>query len=701
MRILTFGFVLLFFPFALSAQAKLRLVDFASGFQRPVDITHCGDSRLFIVEQRGIIRIVDSNGVKQTAPFLDIDASVNSTGNEQGLLGLAFHPNYAQNGWFFVHYTQNSGGDTRVSRFSVSANDPGLADPNSELVILEADQPYSNHNGGSLKFGPDGYLYIGIGDGGSAGDPQANGQKKNTLLSKILRIDVNNSSATTPYVVPADNPFVADPAYRPEIWTTGLRNPWRISFDRLTGDLWIGDVGQNAREEIDFQPAGVGGLNYGWRCYEGTKTYNTNGCASASSYDGPAFEYNNPSVGCSVTGGFVYRGTQYPNFYGQYLFADYCSGRWWATVRNANGTFSTNQIATLGVYEYSSFGENSKGELFVALLSAGKIQRITDLCVNFKTNGEANTSGLCANDLSGAISLNISGGQTPYTATWSNGASGTALANLGPGNYIATIKDANGCEQRDTFNIANLSPVAPLFDSPDTLLCIGESVVFNLNADKTPLWAIFPSGWPADSIYITDLPYVGTATPNATQSLQAYFVDPANGCTSALSNVLNFSYDAAAFPIVSLNKDTLAVQDVWTAYQWYFNGQPIPGATGPQYIALQSGNYELYAYSAAGCAYQSGGIQVVLNGTEMPENVLLMELNPNPVQSSSLLRIQLRQAENIRLTLSDSVNKTIFAQSQRTQRLELPLDLHALPAGVYWLHVQLDSGAFTRRVVKH
>jgi glucose/arabinose dehydrogenase len=238
------------------AQPKIQLTDFASGFNRPVDIAHCKDSRLFVVEQRGKIWIVDSAGAKLTPAFLEIDARVYDSGNEQGLLGLAFHPNYAQNNFFYVYYIQNNG-DTKVSRFTRDSINVNKADPNSEKVILEQDQPFSNHNGGSLKFGLDGFLYIGLGDGGSAGDPQSNGQKKNTFLSKILRIDIDNGD---PYAVPTSNPFVADASFKPETWTWGLRNPWRISFDRLTGDLWIGDVGQNARNR--FSACGCGRLQF-------------------------------------------------------------------------------------------------------------------------------------------------------------------------------------------------------------------------------------------------------------------------------------------------------------------------------------------------------------------------------------------------------------------------------------------------------
>lgn len=252
----------------LSFAQDLELDLFASGFNRPVNIKHAGDDRLFVVEQDGFIKIVNSDGSVEPTNFLDIDDRVRSIGNEQGLLGLAFHPDFASNGYFFVNYTDNSG-DTVISRFSRIGVNPTIADPNSELIILTYTQPYSNHNGGELQFGPDGYLYISSGDGGSGGDPQNNAQNLNSLLGKLLRIDVNNSTASNPYEIPADNPFIGDAAARDEIWAYGLRNPWKFSFDALTDDLWIADVGQNAREEINLVPSTDAGLNYGWRCYEG------------------------------------------------------------------------------------------------------------------------------------------------------------------------------------------------------------------------------------------------------------------------------------------------------------------------------------------------------------------------------------------------------------------------------------------------
>lgn len=343
----------------------LRLI--AEGLAEPVFLTHAGDARLFIVEQPGTIRILE-NGRLLPEPFLDIRARVNDSANEQGLLGLAFHPRYAENGFFFVNYT-GANNETVIARFSVTS-DPNRADPASEKVILTIEQPYRNHNGGDLAFGPDGYLYIGMGDGGSAGDPENRAQNLRSLLGKMLRLDVDNGD---PYRIPPDNPFVTRVDARPEIWAYGLRNPWRFSFDRATGDLYLADVGQNAYEEVSFQPAGsAGGENYGWRFFEGTHGFKDAADAPPDVVP-PIAEYGRDD-GCSVTGGYVYRGAALPELNGVYFFGDYCSGLIWSLQRNGSAwvreTFGDTD------FTLSSFGEDAAGELYVLDHRGGGVYRI-------------------------------------------------------------------------------------------------------------------------------------------------------------------------------------------------------------------------------------------------------------------------------------------------------------------------------------
>lgn len=352
-------------------QQNVELVPFATGFINPVEISHAGDDRLFVIEQAGLIRIVNPDGSINSEPFLNITDRVKS-GGEQGLLGLAFHPNYTSNGYFYVNYTDDNN-DTHIARFNVTAANPQLADASSEKTLLVVEQPYQNHNGGEVAFGPDGFLYIGLGDGGSGGDPGNRAQNLMSYLGKMLRIDVNNGD---PYEIPEDNPFVNNPDALGEIWAYGLRNPWRFSFDRETGNLWIGDVGQNQIEEIDMQPvSSSGGENYGWRCYEGSNAYNTDGCDAIENYVFPVFEYSHGD-GCSVTGGFVYRG-QISEIQGHYFLADYCTDYIWTLHLDGN-SWNSNLFGQFSGNNFSTFGEDVNGELYIAGYSSGTIYKFKD-----------------------------------------------------------------------------------------------------------------------------------------------------------------------------------------------------------------------------------------------------------------------------------------------------------------------------------
>jgi glucose/arabinose dehydrogenase len=350
---------------------SIQLAPVVSGLQRPLYLTHAFDDRLFVLEQVGRIRIIE-NGQLLNDPFLDIRDRVGSVANEQGLLGLAFHPDYATAGaagfgYFWVNYTDYNG-HTQISRFSVSANDPNRADPASEVVYLSVRQPYGNHNGGVIKFGPDGYLYAGLGDGGSANDPLDAGQDLTNLLGKILRLDVNYVAET--YAIPSDNPFVGIEGALPEIWAYGLRNPWRMSFDRATGDLYIADVGQNQWEEVNFQPSeSSGGENYGWSIMEGNHCFRQGQC-NTDGLEMPIFEYPH-SEGCSVTGGYVYRGQEFPAMGGNYFVADYCRGTIWRLIRQGTG-WESAVVLNSGLV-IPSFGEDVNGELYVLDFNSGGV----------------------------------------------------------------------------------------------------------------------------------------------------------------------------------------------------------------------------------------------------------------------------------------------------------------------------------------
>lgn len=353
---------------AFAQQPQLALRQLASGLNSPLGIVHAGDARLFIVQQRGQIVIWDGTRVLDT-PFLNIQSLVSCCG-ERGLLGLAFHPRYAENGFFFVHYTR-ADGDIVIARYRVSATNADRADESSATSLLTIDHSSaSNHNGGQLAFGPDGYLYIATGDGGGAGDTANNAQTLTSLLGKLLRIDIDSPI----YTIPQSNPFVGVASSRAEVWAYGLRNPWRFSFDRATGDLWIADVGQNQWEEVNLQPAtSRGGDNYGWRRLEGRHCFNpSSNCGTATM---PVVEYSHADGSCSVTGGYRYRGT-YPRMRGIYFYGDYCTGMIWGATQQQDGTWlGTKLLATPS--RITSFGEDLNGELYM-VDSAGGLYQVID-----------------------------------------------------------------------------------------------------------------------------------------------------------------------------------------------------------------------------------------------------------------------------------------------------------------------------------
>ena len=346
---------------------ELAFETVVTGLNNPIYLTAPpNDDRLFIVEQPGRILIVE-DGALRTEPFLDIRSDV-SFGGERGLFSVAFHPGYATNRTFFVHYT-NTGGDTRVVRYETSAN-PYVADPASASVVLALDQPFGNHNGGHVLFGPDGMLYVALGDGGSAGDPQDHGQNRGTLLGALLRIDVDGA---TPYAIPPDNPFVGTPGARGEIWLYGVRNPWRVAFDAAADLFYVADVGENVWEEVTVVPAGQGGLNLGWNIMEGLHCFNAANC-NTTGLILPAIEYDHGD-GCSVTGGFVYRGVAMPGLAGHYFYSDYCSG-FLRSFRYADGAATDARdwdVPNLGAV--LSFGADAMGELYV-LTADGTVRRM-------------------------------------------------------------------------------------------------------------------------------------------------------------------------------------------------------------------------------------------------------------------------------------------------------------------------------------
>ena len=384
---------LIFICYNSSFSQSVLLESFGPSFNSPVEIKNAGDERLFVVEKSGKIKILNQNGSVNSTPFLDIEDRVSTNANERGLLGLAFHPNYPENPFFFVNYTNNSGATT-ISKFSVSANQDIAND--SETILLEINQPYANHNGGCINFGPDGNLYIGMGDGGSGGDPQNFSQNTESLLGKMLRINVNSGA----YSIPENNP------YGDEIWSVGLRNPWKFSFDSLNGDLWIADVGQNEYEEINMVQNNPANINYGWRCYEGNEPYNLSGCPDEG-LTFPVSTYSHYSSGdfkCSITGGYVYRGNQISGLNGVYFFADYCSGEIGLLSKNENDEWDMSLAFPNINGSWVSFGEDINGELYIASINGG-IYKIIDAALS-NNEIDSNTLNYFPNPFQDYIQIN-------------------------------------------------------------------------------------------------------------------------------------------------------------------------------------------------------------------------------------------------------------------------------------------------------
>lgn len=596
----------------------------ASGVSRPVLVTApAGDfERLFIVQQQGTIRVYDmTNAQLISTPFLDINSIVGggtSGADERGLLGLAFHPDYSSNGYFYVYYTNNAS-NTTVARYSVSSTNPNVANPSSAQIVLTQNQPYSNHNGGMLEFSPiDGYLYIGLGDGGSANDPQGNGQNTNTRLGKMLRIDVDGG---TPYSIPADNPFAGPGAPLDEIWATGLRNPWRFSFDRLTGDLYIADVGQYNWEEINIQLASSpGGENYGWRCMEGNSCTNMSGCTcNSSALTDPQQVYNHGS-GCSITGGNVYSGCAMPDMQGIYFYADWCSNQIWSFRYNGTNVteFTTrsselNPPGSQSITGIAGFGQDAYGEVYICDWSGGEIFKIVpadiaslDLNGNFivdscecaignttdcNNNGEPD-----ACDIASGIEVDCDGDlipdscQTPTTDCDANGVEDSCDIEAGAEDCDAdgipdicqlAANDCNGNGVHDACDIQNGTVVDCDFDNIPDLCEIAAGTAEDCNSNTLLDNCEIDLGIADDcngngSIDDCEIDAGTTADCNSNNIPDS--CDIASGAeTDADANGIPDSCETASFRRGDPNDDGVVnIADVVRALGFLFSGQPNP-----------------------------------------------------------------------------------------------------------------------------
>ncbi len=679
--------------FACMSQNGIRINKWISGVSIPVDISHCGDDRVFIIEKAGKIRIVKGNNLVAT-PFLDITSKVRSSGNEQGLLGMAFHPDYKKNGLLYVNYTDRSSTTmTVIEEYKLSA-DSNRIDSTSGRILLTVVQPYTNHNGGCIKFCKDGYLYIGMGDGGSANDPQNNAQNKKARLGKMLRIDVDTNAS---FRVPASNPFVKDTSYLPEIWAVGMRNPWRFSMDRLTGDLWIGDVGQGNWEEVDFEPYGdSGGHNYGWRCYEGNSDFNLTGCDSKSKFTFPIHDYFSDETinGCSVVGGYVYRGNRFPGLYGKYIYGDYCSGKIWALERKDTNAYTNTLVYDFTNNAMTSFGEDAEGNLYFADASTSSIYQILDTCtlkVQVKASNvscEGARDGRATSDLSGTAGVRF---------LWSTGDTTATLEGLAPGLYSLSVTNGN-CIATQSFEILDKKADSSCITMPmRTTFCKGDStVLIACDAAKAKEYIWYLNGKELGSqgkrLWIYD-----------SGSYQVLYKDSA-GCASSLSGAVDVEvYPTPGKVQLQVINDSLFAEAGYSSYRWFRLGTLVGSSIAPYWIVRNGadGPYQVEVIDSNGChSPLSDSVIVVIANVRNP-NALQdkrIYISPHPVTD------YIRFTTGIAYThwsISDIHSKRLLSGNLEAGASKShQLDVHNLTPGMYMLQLYSDVKQGQRLFIK-
>lgn len=601
------------------SQPVIEVEEFATGLTAPLGLVNCGDDRVFAVCQEGWIMIIDPSGVVKPVPFLDIESRVSSNANAHGLLGVVFHPEYATNGYFYVNYI-NLDLNSVIARFSVSLADPDIADTTSEEILLTVTQPYTVHKGGDIHFGPDGYLYFPFGDGGVAlpdgpGDPDNRAQNPTTLLGKMLRIDVDGA---LPYITPATNPFYGATDTLSEIWSIGLRNPWRFSFDRLTGDMWLPDVGHDLWEEINFEPAGFsGGNNYGWRCYEGSEEYNFDSCDAGVDYTFPLFEYphNDSTGGYSVTGGYVYRGADFPGLYGIYICCDYVTGNFYTYKADGLGGYIYN------IYDFLlegvvSFGEDAAGEMYCVVRNTGIIYKITDLCGSFNAASivENENCGLA----DGAVDITVSDGNAPFYFEWINTDTTQDISLLDAGMYSVIITDAIGCIIMDTFNVLTTPDIEinlEVLENENCGILNDGSISLIVSGGIEPYQFEWSNGETTEDISSLD-----------SGVYQVTVIDSA-GCILVEMFTVEFEGVFDVTILVSGDQLTALPAGDYT-YQWFLNGNLIIGANSSEYVATEAGNYSVIVTDVNGCAISS--IEVLVNVGIIESELPNLIIYPNP-----------------------------------------------------------------------
>jgi glucose/arabinose dehydrogenase len=676
---------------------KIKLTEVFTGYTNPISMTNTADGRMFIVEQRGVIRVAYPDGTKEPDPFLDIKDRV-FAGGEKGLLGLAFPPDFLQEGIFYVNYTSRTGGlHTVISSFRVTS-DFKKAIKNSEEILLTIDQPYENHNGGCLEFGPDGYLYIGMGDGGSGGDPDNNAQNTQKLLGKMLRIDVHGND----YTVPTDNPFVGNPAYRPEIWSVGLRNPWRFAFDPHKGYLWIGDVGQSNWEEVDFETPLQGGRNYGWRCYEGSHEYNTSGCSGHENYTDPVFEYSHDNSNCSITGGKVFASDTSASLYGDYIFTDYCSGQFWATSYYGLDQFYTTEIYTAPFAGFTCFGYDGNYNMYVAT-EGGNIYRIDTVTICQPLTITSTDSLVGCGIVNVVLTTDSIPGNGYYEWTRNDepvpGQNGNHLVINEDGSYDVTYV-SDSC-----YALSN----EPIQIRKNTVL---ENVSFSgLPKDYCIGGAALPlTGNPPGGTFSGNGIYNNSFYPNQAgigNHFITYYYENTEGCSGFQSKYVQVH----PMPVVHIltPSDTLCLHDHLISLKadqmdGMFVGAGVSGNTfNPENAGVGTHFVKFIYMPYTGCiALDSIAITVIdCSSSILKGQAINCQIYPSPV--NNLLFIELDRTILIRsVTLWDVKGNKVDLTSKLkcTSKGNYQLSTSDLTSGNYYLQIITDKGFITKQIIK-
>ncbi len=674
---------LLSFPFFTAAQDRIFSEVYQDGFSFPVDIAFDQDNNMFVIEKRGTVKVVKSDGKKTNDFFIDLRDRVNSSANERGLLGIAFDPEYADNGYFYVHYTGIN--FSRISRFTNTSDT--TADKNTEVEILQISQPYNNHNGGTLHFGPDGYLYIGMGDGGSKDDPQNRSQNRKELLGKMLRIDVVDAD---PYRIPNDNPFIEDDNTFNEIWALGLRNPWKFSFDMLTGDLFIADVGQNSWEEVDMQPASSkGGENYGWRCYEGNALYISSGCESASSYTSPVFVYetNENKEGCSITGGYVYRGSDIPYLHGRYVYGDFCSGKIWALTQDGCGNWYNEFLIQISSQDLSTFGQDNNGEIYFAEVGKGTISKIKPNCaLTSQINVQQPTC-----DVKGTIVVTSNSTNATINIT------GGDFDNLDAGIYQITVTDLN-CSNQYCVELEEESAFDfPMVEESDPLtICEGNPFTFTFSP---PILANYPNL--TMDLYLDTVLLVtnwnGVFNFDKGGIYQLKFINN-DGCSTDFIPIFDLTIAAVPKIYIEREGETLVATPGFITYLWYNGTTPITGVTSNILTDIIPGEkYSVIGYTIAGCLSISE--KFFVSSTGDVSFVKSHNIGPNPTSEDVTIDVSFNKSLESTLNLFNVKGEIVYSKEiPKSNRIEETISIEE--SGIYLLQIIAEGQTFSHKIIR-